>query len=76
MKKIVIWCNPYKKEFYYKIVKHRYLDYRVGMVNSYGHFIVLIIPNIKYLEFYPLEMEFKGIDWETFSLGNPGSNGN
>ena len=72
MKKIIVWCNPYKREFYYKIVKHHYLDYRVGMVNSYGHFIVLIIPNIKNIEFITPKIE---INWNNFSLNNRGSNG-
>lgn len=75
MKKIIVWCNPYKKEFYFKIVSHRYMDYRVGACNSYDHFIVLIIPNIKKLEFYQQEFSFKGIDWERFPLNNRGYKG-
>lgn len=66
MKKIIVWCNPYKKEFYYRITNFRYVDYRVGYINSYGHFIVLIIPNIKTLEFYQNEFNFKGIDWDSW----------
>lgn len=66
MKKIVVWCNPYKKEFYYKIVSFRYRDYRVGVVNSYGHFVILVIPNIKKIEFFKNEFEFKGIDWDSY----------
>lgn len=52
MKKLVIWYNPNKDIYYYRIVRgifyERY-DYKEGSVNNYGHVIVLIIPiyNIK-----------------------------
>lgn len=75
MKKIVVWCNPYKKEFYYRIVSFHYRDYKVGYINSYGHFIVLVIPNIKTLEFTKYEFEFKGIDWESWKERREATNG-
>lgn len=52
MKKIVIWYNPYKDCFYYKIVSFHYYLYRPGLVNSYGHLCIFVIDNISKLEFY------------------------
>jgi len=47
MKKIVVWYNPNKDIYYYKIVRgifyERY-DYVPGSVNNYGHIICLVIP--------------------------------
>ena len=46
MKKLVVWFNPNKNEYYYRVVRgifyERY-DYVVGAVNNYGHIIVLVI---------------------------------
>lgn len=47
MKKIIIWYNPNKDTFYYKIVRGIYYEsynYEIGSVNSYGHIIKFIIP--------------------------------
>ena len=63
-KKIVVWYNPHKKYYYYKIVSFHYRPYELGVTNSYGHVIVLVIPNIKKLEFYKtVPYVFYGIDW-------------
>ena len=46
MKRLVVWYNPQKETYYYKIVRgffYENYDYVVGAVNSYGHTIVLII---------------------------------
>ncbi|MBQ7136776.1 MAG: hypothetical protein IJO43_02210 [Bacilli bacterium] len=40
-KNIVVYYNPNKKEYYYKVVK--YVDYEIGHKNSYGHEVLLII---------------------------------
>ena len=53
MKKIVVWYNPNKDIYYYRIVRgifyERY-DYVPGAVNNYGHVIVVVIL------FYSLEL--------------------
>lgn len=41
---IVVWFNPNKKTYYYKIVKGYYKRYFVGYRNSYDHEVILIIP--------------------------------
>ena len=47
MKKIVVWYNPNKDIYYYRIVRgifyERY-DYVCGSINNYGHIIVCVIP--------------------------------
>lgn len=44
---IVVWFNPNKKEYYYKIVKGYYRKYEVGEKNRYGHTIILVIDMYK-----------------------------
>ena len=47
MNNIVVWYNPTKDTYYYKIIKchyHENFDYLPGAVNSYGHVIIIIIP--------------------------------
>lgn len=46
MKRLIIWFNPNKEIYYYKIVKVHYVDYFVGYENSYGHQVVLIIDDL------------------------------
>lgn len=43
MHTIVIYHNPPKNEYYYRIVKGYYRKYQVGMMNRYGHVIILVI---------------------------------
>lgn len=43
MHTIVIYYNPNKKEYYYKIVNWCYQKYVVGNKNKYGHIIILVI---------------------------------
>lgn len=43
MHTIVIYHNPRKNEYYYKIVKGYYRKYAVGQKNRYGHIILLVI---------------------------------
>lgn len=43
MHTIVIYYNPHKKEYYYKIVKGYYRKYVVGNKNKYGHITLLVI---------------------------------
>lgn len=53
MKKIVVWYNPNKDIYYYRIIKSYFYErynYSVGSINNYGHIIVLIIP------FYKLQL--------------------
>lgn len=69
-KKIVVWYIPAKNIYYYRIVSFHYRPYEVGVTNSYGHIIVLVIPNIKKLEFYKkITYEFPGIDWSSREKG-------
>ena len=43
MKKIIVWYNPNKEVYYYRVVKCNYVEYTVGFKNSYNHEIVLVI---------------------------------
>lgn len=38
---LVVWFNPHKQEYYYRLIKWNYNDYKVGFVNQYDHVIVL-----------------------------------
>lgn len=51
MKIIVVWFNPNKKEYYYRIVKGFYKKYFIGFKNQYNHEVILIIP-LNYDLFY------------------------
>lgn len=44
---IVVWFNPNKNEYYYKIVKGYYRKYNINDKNRYGHVIILTIPLYK-----------------------------
>lgn len=71
MKKIVIWYNPYKDYAYYKVVSFHYRPYRVGMTNAFGHVILLVIPNVKKLEFYKnTGYVWKGVDYDAIRRNN------
>ena len=70
-KKIVVWYNPFKNYYYYKIVSFHYRPYEVGVKNSFGHIIVLVIPNIKVLELYKVvPYHFFGVDWDSRKKGD------
>lgn len=49
-RKIVVWFNPHKKTYYYKMVKCTYRNYKIGDNNSYGHKILFIIDNVYVLK--------------------------
>ena len=38
---LVVWFNPHKQEYYYRLCKTNYSDYHVGFVNQYDHIVVL-----------------------------------
>lgn len=42
-RKIVVWYNPNKEQYYYKYVKGYSSNYFEGLINQYGHVIVLVI---------------------------------
>lgn len=44
--KLVVWHNLNTDNYYYKIIKGYYGDYRVGRINQYNHQIVLVIDKI------------------------------
>lgn len=44
--KLVVWHNPNKNIYYYKIIKRHQFNYVVGYKNRFGHVIVLVIENI------------------------------
>lgn len=46
MKKIVIWYNPNKRIYYYKLVWGFYANYYVGYRNQFNHEVVLIIDRV------------------------------
>lgn len=46
MKRLIVWYNPHKKEYYYKVVRTHYIDYYVGVKNSYDHEVVLVIHDL------------------------------
>ena len=39
---LVVWYNPNKNCYYYKLLKFNNNDYYVGFVNQYNHIVVLI----------------------------------
>lgn len=43
MYKLIVWYNPRKQQFYHKIVRGYYTDYKIGFKNQYNHSIVYII---------------------------------
>lgn len=43
MKQIVIWHNPNRNTYYYKIIKGSYKTYDVGFVNQYNHEVIMVI---------------------------------
>lgn len=45
-KKIVVWYNPNKRNYYYKLVWGFYTNYHIGYVNQYSHVVVLIIDRV------------------------------
>lgn len=45
-KKIIIWYNPNKKTYYYKLVWGFYADYYIGYKNQFNHEVVLIIDRV------------------------------
>lgn len=38
---LVVWFDPNKSRYYYRLLKHNYNDYHVGFVNQYDHICVL-----------------------------------
>ena len=46
MKRIIIWHNPNKNNYYYRVIKTNYVEYEIGYKNSYDHEIVLIIDDL------------------------------
>ena len=46
MRIIVIWYNPNKRIYYYKLVWGFYTRYYVGYRNQYNHEVVLIIDRV------------------------------
>lgn len=55
---VVVWFNPNKKEYYYKIVKGYYKRYFVGYKNQYNHEVILVIP-LKYEVIYKIPLRKK-----------------
>jgi len=39
---LVVWFNPNKNVYYYKLLKFNSNEYYVGFVNQYNHIVVLI----------------------------------
>ena len=54
MKSIVVWFNPNKNVYYYKLVCNLFDHYFIGFKNQYGHIVILVIDlykdNILYKE--------------------------
>ena len=55
---IVVWFNPNKVEYYYKLVKGYYRHYEVGMNNRYGHTVILVI-KLRYETFHKMPLRRK-----------------
>ena len=45
-RKIIIWYNPNKEKYYYKLVWGFYARYRIGYKNQYNHVVILIIDRV------------------------------
>lgn len=39
---LVVWYNPHKQSYYYRLLKSNLSEYRLGFVNQYDHIVVLI----------------------------------
>ena len=46
---LVIWKKG-DSSVYYKMVKGSYYNYRVGLVNQYGHEVLFVLPNVYHYE--------------------------
>jgi hypothetical protein len=51
MLKLIVYHNLNDNTYYYKLVRGRYTKYYVGYINQYNHEIVLLIPDLKKVEF-------------------------
>lgn len=47
MRYFVVWSKP-NNEIYYRSINGSYKNYEVGMTNSYGHSVVLVIKDSSY----------------------------
>lgn len=45
---LIVWFNPNKNTYYYKIVWGWYANYYIGYRNQYNHVVVLIIDKIEF----------------------------
>lgn len=43
MKSLIIWFNPRKKIYYYRVINNFISNYYEGYINQYGHIVVLVI---------------------------------
>lgn len=43
MKSLIIWFNPKKKIYYYRVIYNFVSNYYEGYVNQYGHIVILVI---------------------------------
>lgn len=57
MKSIIVWYNPNKDVYYYKVSSGTYAKYFVGFRNQYNHEIVLIIDSVFYRKPQKLSMK-------------------
>ena len=60
-KYLVVWFNPKKNSYYYKILKHNYNNYFVGYVNEYNHIIVIFENISHYLYIYKHNIDIKRV---------------
>lgn len=57
-KKIIVWYNPRKKQYFYKSIYDHFKRYYVGYVNQYNHEVILVIDIYKDLiEKTPLKVK-------------------
>lgn len=49
MYKIVVWHNPKKDSYYYKLIKGNYVNYKVGYKNQYGHEVIVVVEDVSFL---------------------------
>lgn len=49
MKSLIVWFNPNKNEYYYKVIYNLFGKYEVGYINQYNHIVILVIDIYKEL---------------------------
>lgn len=61
-KKIIVWFNPSKQQYYYRHIHDIFERYYVGYINQYNHEVILVIDIYKDL-IKKTPLKTKVINW-------------